>query len=214
MSVEMLCKVGEQNLSKGAKAAPTLSRHGHTVAYNAMQAAADKGRMFMFCLQAPDAMAAGLSVTTPIATLCNPAGSGVTGRLWNVAIVNEVALAAAAAFWLAAGTNTVAATTTGTISTAHRNMKLGGITPASQGNRCVMLENATLGTAAPVAIDIIGMGLTGAITTVPSLLALTKWYYGALLIQPGTHVSIQSSTASEASSTFVSFIWEECDLID
>lgn len=213
MSVEMLCKVGEQNLTKGSAASPTLNRHGHVVGYSAMQAAADKGRMFMFCLQAPDAMAAGLSATTPVATLYNPAGSGVTGRLWMASVLNEVATAAAAAFWLAAGSNTVGAVVTGTIASAHRCMKLGGITPASQGNRIVVLENATL-PAAPVAIDLIGIGLTGAITTVPSLSAMTKWYYGALLIQPGCNISVQSSTATEASSSFVSFIWEEADLID
>ena len=81
MSAEMLFKVGEQNLTKGQYAQPTLNRHGHVVAYSAIQSAADKGRMFIYCLQAPDAMAAGLSQTTPVATLYNPAGSGTTGRL-------------------------------------------------------------------------------------------------------------------------------------
>ena len=62
-------------------------------------------------------------------------------------------------------------------------------------------------------IDFIGCGLTGAITVRASVPALTKWYYGAVLIQPGTNISLQSSTATAASSSTVSFIWEECDLI-
>lgn len=213
MSVEVRGKVGEQNLAKGALAPPTLNRHGHVVWQQSLQSAAEHGRVFFAALQAPDAMANGLSATTPVLTLYNPAGSGVTGRLWKVAFVNEVANAAAAAIWLAAGSNTVGATTTGTITTAHRCSKLGGITPASQGNRIVALVDATL-PAAPVAIDLLGVALTGAITTVPSYKALSKWYYGGLLIQPGCNISVQSSTVTEASSSYVSFMWEECDLIE
>ncbi len=212
MSVELLGKVGEQELAKGAEAPITLNRHGYVVVQDSMAAAAERGRLFIVCLQAPDAMAAGLSATTPVLTLYNPAGSGVTGRLWMASWVNEVANTAALTVWLAAGSNAVGATTTGTITTYHRNMKLGGITPASQGNKIVALANATL-PAAPVGIDMIGCGLTGAITVVPSVPAITKWYYGAVLIQPGTNISLQSSTASAAASSTVSFIWEECDLI-
>lgn len=212
MSVEMLGRVGEQELAKGAEAPLTLNRQGYVVVQDSMAAAAERGRLFIVCLQSPDAMAAGLSLTTPVLTLYNPAGSGVTGRLWMASWVNEVANTAALTVWLAAGTNTVGATTTGTITTAHRNMKLGGITPASQGNKIVALENATL-PAAPVGIDFIGCGLTGAITVRASVPALTKWYYGAVLIQPGTNISLQASTATAAASSTVSFIWEECDLI-
>ena len=66
---------------------------------------------------------------------------------------------------------------------------------------------------APVAIDILGVGLTAAITTIPAIAALDECYYGAVLIQPGCNISVQTSTATEASSSYVAFMWEECDLI-
>jgi hypothetical protein len=113
---------------------------------------------------------------------------------------------------LAAGTNSIAANTTGTLTTAHRCLKMGGITPASQGNRVVALLTATLGSV-PVAIDVLGAGLTGAISTTPSIPALAKCYYGALLIQPGCHISIQTGTASGTSGLVCSYVWEEHGLV-
>ena len=64
-----------------------------------------------------------------------------------------------------------------------------------------------------MAIDVLGVGLTGAITTIPSIAPHEKCYYGALLIQPGTNLSIQTSTASGTNSLLCAYVWEECDLI-
>ena len=212
MSVEMLGIFSEQDLQKGALAAPTLNGFGHLVGSNNFTAAAERGRVFSVCNQAGVTSQAGLTGTTPVLSLYNPAGSGVTGKLWYASASMLVANAAAATVYLCAGSNTVAATTTGTLTTAHRCLKLGGITPASQGNRIVALLAATL-PEAPVAIDILGVGLTAAITTIPAIAALDECYYGAVLIQPGCNISIQTSTASGAAGLVLAYIWEECDLI-
>ena len=212
MSVEVLGKVGEQDLTKGVTAAPALSRFGQLVIQESFASAVERGRVFSVCNQVGVTSQAGLSATTPVLTLYNPAGSGVTGRLWHVTANLAVANAAAATVYLCVGTNTVAATTTGTITTAHRCLKLGGITPSSQGNRVVALLAATL-PAAPVAVDVLGVGLTSAITVFPAIPAMTTCYFGALLIQPGTNVSIQTSTASGANGLWCAYVWEEVDLI-
>ena len=215
MPVEIQGLVGEQDLARGALAAPSLNKAGALVMQNHFAAAVERGRCFAVCNQVGVTSQAGLSLTTPVLTLYNPAGSGVTGRLWYASANLLVANAAAATVWLAAGTNTVAATVTGTLTTAHRNLKLGGITPASQGNSVVALLAATL-PAIPVAIDVLGVGLTAAITVLNTGTkeGFERCYYGALLIQPGTNLSIQTSTASGANGLWCAYVWEECPLVE
>lgn len=187
-----------------------LSKSGAGVlAYDAFLEAVDKGRVFAVANQAGVTSQAGLSATTPVLTLANPAGSGVKGRLWYAGATFLVANAAAAAVFAAVGTNTVAAAVTGTKTTAHRRTRLGGLD--DQGNAIQAFLAATL-PAAPVAIDILGAGLTGAITTVPSVEPLERWYCGAIELMPGTNFSLQTSTASGASSMLCAYIWEEIDL--
>lgn len=172
--------------------------------------AVERGNVYSVCNQVGVASQAGLSATTPVLTLANPSGSGVSGRLWMAGAHFEVAFAAAASVWLAAGTNTAAAAVTGTLTTAHRNLKLGGT--SAQGNKITPFLAATL-PAAPVAIDTLGVGLTGAITTAPTQLPMVKWYNGAILIQPGCNISIQTSTASGALGMLCTYVWEEVSLI-
>lgn len=169
-----------------------------------------KRRVFFVANQAGVTSQAGLSATTPVLTLANPAGSGVKGRLLVARATFLVAFAAAAAVFVAAGTNTAAAAVTGTKTTAHRRGRLGGLD--DQGNSIQAFLAATL-PAAPVAIDLLGAGLTGAITTAPSVEALEARYEpGEIDIMPGTNISIQTSTASGASSMLCAYIWEEVDL--
>ena len=93
---------------------------------------------------------------------------------------------------------------TGTLTTSHRNMKLG----SANNPACVPLLAATL-PAAPVGLCLLGTGLTGAITTVPSVTPLGRWFDGSIELAPNTALSIQTSTASGASGTFCEYIWEE-----
>ena len=147
---------------------------------------------------------AGLSATTPALTLYNPAGSGKLGVLVYAGCVNTVAFAAASVIWLGANTNLSAAAVTGTLTTAHRNNKLG----SASSNSIQALLAATL-PAAPVAIATLGVGLTGAITTVPQIPTLGRSFDGAVIIGEGATLSFQTSTASGASGFFGEFVWFE-----
>lgn len=204
-------QVGEQSLSNGTRAPVRISKNASLVLRDELSEEILKGRAFIVANQVGVTSQAGLSGTTPVLTLYNPTGSGVRGKLWMASAHLEVASVAAASVWLAAGTNTVAAAVTGTLTTAHRNLKLGsaGVVAGSQGNRVVPLLAATL-PAAPVAIDLIGVGLTGAITTVPALSSMSKFYPGGCIyIEEGCNISIQTSTASGAAGLLCSYIWSE-----
>ena len=172
------------------------------------QAAAERGRVFSVANQTGVASQAGLSATTPVLTLANPAGSGVNAVLWYAGCTPLVAFAAAAAVFVAVGTNTAAAAVTGTATTAHRNLKLGGAAPV-----ITPLLAATL-PAAPVAVGMLGGGLTGAITTLPGISPMERWFNGAIILQPGTNLSIQTSTASGALGLLCEYIWEEVPILN
>lgn len=213
MSIGILGKVGLQSLERGQMAPPSLNQYGHVCTISSLAAAAEKGRVFSVCSQAGTTTQAGLNTAPTAPYLINPAGSGVTGRLWFISAGSIVANATAGTIWLAVGTDTIAAVQTGTLTTAHRNWKLGGITPASHGNRIsAVLATIALGYA-PVGADFIGVQLTNAITTIPAVNVFERCYYGALLIQPGTNVGFQTSVASGASGFHASMVWEECDYI-
>lgn len=201
---------GAQNLAAGAPGAPSLARNGSFIVQDDFAAAVERGNVYAVSNQAGVTSQAGLSATTPVLTLANPAGSGKTGRLWFAGATIEVAAATAGSIVLAAGTNTVAAVVTGTLTTAHRNLKMGSLN--AQGNKLTPFLAATL-PAAPVAISILGVMLTGAITTIPALGNFGRWFFGAVLIQPGTNLSIQTLVASGASGLLCEYIWEEVDLI-
>lgn len=194
-------------LTVGDTQSLTLSRQGGARVAQvsaSLQEAVLRGKTFGVAAQAGVTTQAGLSATTPALTLYNPLSSGVNAVLWYAGVNFSVVFGAAAAVWLAANTTTSAAAVTGTATTAHRNLLLG----AASNPACVPLLAATL-PAAPVAICTLGMGLTGAITTVPSVGQLERWFNGSVILTPGTAISIQTSTASGASATFCEYIWEE-----
>lgn len=198
--------VSRGTASSGESRAVTMTPYlGMHVAQNqaAFQDAVLRGNVFAVCNQSGVTSQAGLSATTPVLTLANPLSSGVNCVLWYAGATFSVAFAAAAAVFGAVGTNTAADAVTGTLTTAHRNLLLGGGSP-----KVTPFLAATL-PAAPVAISLLGMGLTGAITTVPQLQTLERWYNGAVVLQPGTNFSIQTSTASGASAMFCEYIWQE-----
>lgn len=181
----------------------TVNSLGELVVADWVNEATDEGDVFWVCNQAGVASQAGLSATTPVLTLYNPTGSTVDGHLIFAGVVSLVAAAAAATVWLAANTNTSAAATTGTPTTAHRNAKLGGAAPV-----LTPLLAATL-PAAPVGIDVLGALLTGAITTLPEVQTIGRWYNGSVILQPNTAVSIQTSTASGAAGLLCVYAWKE-----
>jgi hypothetical protein len=172
--------------------------------------AVSRGNVYTATNQTGATSAAGLSATAPAMILHNPVGSGVNLSLIYAGCTHTVAFAAGATIWLAANTNPLAAAPTGTISTTlTRNCLLGG----SNTSKAQILIGATTLPAAPVAISTLGVGLTGAITTVPSMSAIGRYFDGAIVLAPGSSVSIQTSTASGASGLFTEFVWEEVPLI-
>jgi hypothetical protein len=201
--------VGPASAGVGESRAVSLARNTglRTASAQAtLQDAVERGYVFAVCNQAGVTSQAGLSATTPVLTLANPASSGKNLVLWYAGANMLVANAAAAAVFLAAGTDTAAAAVTGTLTTAHRNLKLGAANnPAARTFLAATLP------AAPVAIAILGAGLTGAITTVPSVQSIERWFNGSVILKPGTNISIQTSTASGASGLLCEFIWEEVD---
>lgn len=207
MSVETLLKVGMQSGLSGSSV-PSMNKYGSAYTQDDFLAAVEKGRCFAVCNQTGVTSQAGLSATTPVLTLYNPVGSGVNGRLWYAGCTNEVSAATAGSIVLAVGTNTVAAAVTGTLTTSHRNLKLGGT--SAQGNKVVAFTAATL-PAAPVAIAILGVLKTGAITTIPEQAAMGRHFNGSVILTPGCNLSIQTLVASGASGLLCEFVWEECD---
>ncbi len=200
-------QVGPKTLANGAFTNSTFDRRGSLVVTGGggyFGEAVDRGSVFAVASQAGVTSQAGLSATTPVLTLYNPAGSDVDLVLWYAGATFTVAFATAGAIWVAAGTNTAAAAVTGTLTTAHRNLKLG----TSNNCRATPFLAATL-PAAPVAVSLLGVGLTGAITTIPQLQTLERWFNGSIVLTPGTNLSIQTGVASGASGTFCEYIWEE-----
>lgn len=167
------------------------------------QEAVLRGNCYSVAAAAGVTTQAGLSVTTPSLTLANPAGSGVNAILWYAGVTYTVVFAAVAAIWLAAGTTTGAAVT-GTDAVLRRNCLLG----SSNNPKINPFLAATL-PVVPVAVDILGAGLTGAVNLFPQMLIMEKWYNGAFVITPGSNVSIQTSTVSGTSGQWATFKWEE-----
>ena len=203
----IMARMGRRTVADGAYEALRMDAQAGLAVVQAKSAFHDAvmaGRVFGVCNQAGVTSQAGLSATTPVLTLYNPLGSGVNCVLWYAGATFSVAFATAGAVWVAAGTNVAAAAVTGTATTAHRNLKLG---TASNPAASPLLA-ATL-PAAPVAIALLGMGLTGAITVAPQIQTLERWFNGSVILTPGTNISVQTGVASGASGTFIEFIWEE-----
>lgn len=192
-----------------AKQKGTIGANAVALETDDFQSAVARGNVYSVANQTGVATQAGLSATTPVLTLANPAGSGRKGRLWYAGATFNVVFAAIAAVFVAVGTNTVAAVVTGTKTTAHRRTRLGGVD--DQGNAIQPFLAATL-PAAPVAIAILGSGSTGAVVIETTIKPLERWFNGAIEIMPGTNLSIQTLAASGAVGTLCEYIWEEVDL--
>lgn len=190
---------GVDSVMRMGKTGEQITGFGHGMNYEA----ASRGNAFIAANQSGVTTQAGLSGTTPALTLFNPKGSGVYASVIFAGCTASVAFAAASVIWLAANTNIAAADVTGTAATV-RSLQLGN----SKQPACLAYTAATL-PAAPVAISILGVGLTGAITTTPSLSTMGRYYDGAIVLAPGSAISFQTSTASGASGFFGEIIWEE-----
>lgn len=175
-----------------------------TPAGSSFDEAVDRGNVYITANQTTVTTQAGLSATTPALTIANVAGSGKRVKLWYAGCQTLVAWTAAATVWLAQGGSAVAADVTQTTLATVRNAKTGA---GTQPPGVAALAVATL-PAAPVAISILGAGLTGAITVQTGIVPFGRWYDGALQLPEGFNWSIQTSTAG---TLFCEFIFEVVD---
>lgn len=174
------------------------------------QQAVLRGNVYSCANQSGVTSQAGLSGTTPVLALYNPANSGVYVAVWFAGAQFTVAFATAGMIWVGLHQTTAAAkavSAVGTVSTNTRNMLVGTSTQGGKAQACLA------GTAtAPIAIASLGVGLTGAITTVPGGGTFGRWFDGSIILTPDSAISIQTGVASGASGTFCEYIWEEIDI--
>lgn len=206
-------RVGPSTQSDGSLNPIRLGKTGEQIvqqAHTGLYEAVSRGNVYVACSQTGQTTAAGLSATPGTLALYNPAGSGVNLILLRAGAVFSVAFAAAAVIWLGLNTNNAAAAVTGTTATT-RNLLLG---PAAinQSGKALAFTAPTL-PAVPVAGALLGVGLTGAITTAPTGQVLDRYFEGGIIIPPGCAVSFQTSTASGASAFFGELVWEEVPIV-
>jgi hypothetical protein len=199
--------VGPQQVANGAtvparsdKSRAQVIVQGHA----AYQEAVDIGNVYGVCNQTGVTSQAGISATTPVLTLYNPLGSQRNLAIWYVGCTFQVVFAAVATVFVCVGSDIQTAAVTGTLTTAHRNMKVG----LSQNPAARTFLAATL-PVAPVAIGLLGVGSTGAVVLLPTIPVMERWYNGALVLIPGSNLTIQTSAASGASGMLCEYIWEE-----
>jgi hypothetical protein len=149
--------------------------------------------------QAGQATSVALSTTQTGFTLTNPAGSGKNLVILQANIACTTAPAAAATIVWAANVNPVAAAVTQTTPLTVRNVALG-----NSGVGVGLAASAVTLPAAPVVVRAIG-GPVGASTISPPY--IRDDVNGALVLQPGTAVSINSITT--AISAIISVTWRE-----
>jgi hypothetical protein len=147
---------------------------------------------------------AGLSTAPTTVSLYNPIGSGVQVSLLWAGLQNVVVNAAANALWIGrtpgqAGTGTAV---TGT-ALAVQNQN------GSAGTGAVIAYTTATLNVAPTIAWLLGVGLTGAITTIPGLPAFGQFIDGLVQCQPGGSLSFQASAATAASSSWGGWIWVE-----
>jgi hypothetical protein len=152
--------------------------------------------------------ASAAAVTVPVVaatlvsvfTLYNPVASGVNMELVEASLANVVATTVVdAAGWYY---STAALTALGTFTTKGTVQSLvAGNSPANQG----LFYSAYTHSGTPVLVDIIGG--YGAAT---SLVGVSKFYDGRLIIPPGIAMSLAMSTnAGTTSGITASVIWQE-----
>jgi hypothetical protein len=169
-----------------------------------------RGALFGCCNQSGVTSQAGLSGTTPVLALYNPPGSGV-----NVALIYAGAniLASAAtvgAVWVAQHQATAAAAAVSAVGTLLVTRRLFvPIAAAISGQATAHLA----GTATtPIALATLGVMKTGAITTIPEIQTLGRWFDGAIVLAPGAALSIQTGVASGTNGLMCEYIWEEISI--
>jgi len=168
--------------------------------------AVERGSVYHVANQATVVTRSGLSGTTPVLTIANPAASGRRVKMWYAGCASLVKPDEALVVWGALGgwSDTVV---TGTAVTTTRNAKT-GVTGDPKGIKIFLA--ATL-PAAPVGVVVLGAQTTANISTSASIFAFKagRWLDGALWVPPGFNFTIQTSTDT---SLFCDYTFEVVDL--
>lgn len=165
--------------------------------------AVNRGNVWIVANQATVVTQAGLSATSPALVIAPRIGQGKVVKLWYAGCGSLVAYAAGAAEWLCLGGYSATAVVE-TTAAVVRNMKTGDIGPPP-GVACLIASTLP---AAPVVIAELGMGVTGTVAVDMHMSEASRWFDGAIWINPGYNLSIQTSTAG---TLFCEFIFEVQD---
>jgi len=146
-----------------------------------------------------------VALATTYTGLClsNPVGSQVNLSLLKAGFGFLVAFAAASTIGLMVGYNS-STNVTHTTPVTPRSQFV-GVGAAGVG----LLDSAATLPTAPTLNTILGVGLTGAITTVPSIMASIVDLEGSIILPPGAYCAFYTSTVSGAAAGAFSFTWEE-----
>lgn len=160
-----------------------------------------RGQIFSASNQAGIASAAGLTTASTVFTLYNPAGSNTLLSLIDVSWAVTAAPAAATAIWLVGNINPsqAAPATTTALTVINNNLALvSGVAKA--------YSTATLA-AAPSVLRVLGF-IDAASNNSSGF--FKDEIAGAIILSPGTYVSVQALTAT---TLMVSMTWQEIGTI-
>jgi len=148
-----------------------------------------QGNVFAIANQTGVASQAGISVTTPVLTLYNRWEPERPGNLVCQCYL-PCSLCSSCSCLCMCWLGCTAGCCYRNTDTAHRNLRWADTEPSSKD-----LPGSHT-TSRSCSNSILGGGLTGAITTAPSIAAMERWYNGALILTPGTNLTLQTSTAT------------------
>lgn len=154
--------------------------------------------------------AVGVTTTVSIAVtytgliLTNPIGSGKNLAILSAGYSFIVAFAAGAHVGLMTGFNASTNVTHTTPVTPRSQLFIG-----SAGSGVGLLDSSAQMPTAPTVNMIFGSGLTGTITTAPQAGPAVIDVAGQIILTPGSYCAFYTSTASGASGSGFSFVWEE-----
>lgn len=193
------------SLAQGSQPAIRLGNMGETIVsslHGHHYEANYRRSLFAAANQTPVTTTVGVATTYVGLCLSNPVGSNINLVLDRVAYSFLVAFPAAATLGIMVGYNS-STNVTHTTPITPRSQFVGA--PAGFG---LVDAAATLPTA-PYLNNVLGAGLTGAITTgVGSALNILE-INGSIIIPPGGYAALYTSTASGASAFAGSFLWQE-----
>ena len=193
---------GQVSVNDGGVAALRLGATGAAVTSNGVGLNYENvrnGNVYWASMQAGAALGTALTATAVTMTLYNPQGSGVNASLLHTSLAITSAPVGSASYVYAVSNNPQAAAP----ATVTSAVGWGNALMSTTRGRVQAYTAATL-PAAPVIARVLGSILaTGSTAT----LNFNDYVDGALVLQPGTCVTIQGLTT--ASSGIVAMTWEE-----